>query len=124
MGTSVGRIGPIAHPGGDTNWLLLDLDNLGDHEVDRCQPFSGLPVVGAFALEGKRPGLWRRTHARIISLPFGYSGGVQRPYVRFQTEQDKIAILKAGSLVRRKNELHLKFLLMKTLGLLTAGCSG
>jgi hypothetical protein len=27
-------------------------------------------------------------------------------------------------LVRRKNELHLKFLLMKTLGLLTAGCSG
>ena len=65
-----------------------------------------------------------RTHARIISLPFGYSGGVQRPYVRFQTEQDKIAILKAGSLVRRKNELHLKFLLMKTLGLLTAGCSG
>ena len=57
MGTGIGRIGPVAHPGGDANRLLLDLDNLGDHKVERCQPFASFPVVGAFALERKRPRL-------------------------------------------------------------------
>src|SRR4029078_7100545 len=60
MGTGIRRIGPIAHPADDADPLLLNLGNLGDHEVDRCHPFAGLPVVGAFTLEGKRPGLWRR----------------------------------------------------------------
>ena len=39
-----------AQAANDADWLLPKLDNLGDHEVDRCHPLASLPVVGIFAL--------------------------------------------------------------------------
>src|ERR1700730_17781337 len=45
------------HATNDADRLLPKLDNLGDHEVDRCQPFASIPVVGIFALHRKRPRL-------------------------------------------------------------------
>ena len=57
MRTGVRRVGPIAHAGNDADRLLPKLHNLSDHEVDRCQPFASLPVLGTFALERKRPRL-------------------------------------------------------------------
>ena len=48
-----------------------------EHLIDRCQPFASLPVVGAFTLEGKRPGLWRRIGdegLQICLVEFGAVG--------------------------------------------------
>ena len=60
MGTGVWRVGPIAHAASEADRLLPNLNNLGNHEVDRRQPFASLPVVGTLALQPKRPRLGRR----------------------------------------------------------------
>jgi hypothetical protein len=74
MRAVVWRVHPIAHAANDADRLPVNLDDLGNQEIDRCPPFASLPVVGIFALQRKGknpgrtppfPGAFRRTTTRL-----------------------------------------------------------